>query len=154
MAGTTLGNLSNALIVVKTQTTSVRVLKSQVGLLVGGFGFAVGALALPALRWEHRPRGQMKIGQRVRYQRIGEGFAAIPALQKPFRHRLKIPRFSTKAYATENFRSKIYSLLSHEVSSCCYSVQLIYYIRRKPLVRSPDVKISSLQPEANPVCET
>jgi hypothetical protein len=51
----------------------------------------------------------MKIGQRVRYQRIGEGFAAIPALQKPFRHRLKIPRFSTKAYATKNFRSKIYS---------------------------------------------
>jgi hypothetical protein len=81
------------------------VLKSQVGLLVGRFGFAMGALAFPADRWEHRSRGQMIIGQRVRYQRIGEGLATIPALQKPFCHRLKIPRFSTKAYATENFPS-------------------------------------------------
>jgi hypothetical protein len=48
-------------------TTSARVLKFQVGLLVGGLGFTAGALALPALRWEHRPRGQMKIGQDVRY---------------------------------------------------------------------------------------
>jgi hypothetical protein len=50
----------------------------------------------------------MKISQRVRYQRIGEGLAAIPALQKPLCHRLKIPRFSTKPYATENFQLKLY----------------------------------------------
>jgi hypothetical protein len=50
------------------RTTSARVLKSQVGLLVGGLGFAVGALAFLAFRWEHRSRGQMKIGQGVRYQ--------------------------------------------------------------------------------------
>jgi hypothetical protein len=98
------------------------VLKSQVGLLVSGLGFAAGALALFALRWEHRPRGQMKIEHDVRYQRIGEGLPAFPALQKPFRHRLKILRFSTKAHATENSRSKIYSVLSHAVSSCCYPV--------------------------------
>jgi hypothetical protein len=33
----------------------------------------------------------MKVKHDVRYQRIGEGLAAIPALQKPFCHRLKIP---------------------------------------------------------------
>jgi hypothetical protein len=104
---------------------SAHVLKSQVGLLVGGLGFAAGALALPALRWEHRPRRQMKIGQHVRYQRIGEGLAAIPALQKPFCHRLKIPRFSTKstgsgAYATENFRSK--NLLQYCPTRCQVAV--------------------------------
>jgi hypothetical protein len=51
----------------------------------------------------------MKIEHDVRYQRIGEGLAATPAFQKPFRHRLKIPQFSTKGYATESFQSKIYS---------------------------------------------
>jgi hypothetical protein len=95
------------------------VLKSQVRLLVGEFGLAAGALALPALRWEHRLRGQMKIEHDVRYQRIGEGLAAFPALQKPFRHRLKILWFSTKSYDRE---FSVENLLSHEVSSRRYSV--------------------------------
>ena len=97
----------------------MRVLKSQVGLLVGGFGFAAGALALSTLRWEHRARWQMKIEHDVRYQRIGEGLAAFPALQKPFRHRLKILWFSTKPYDRE---FSVGNPLSHEVSSRRYSV--------------------------------
>ena len=63
------------------------VLKSQVGLLVGGLGFTIGALAFPALRWKRRRRGQIMTDLHdVRYERIGESFAAVLAVQKPACH--------------------------------------------------------------------
>jgi hypothetical protein len=77
-------------------TPRLAVLKSQVGLLVGRLGFAIGALAFPTCRWERRSRGEMIIGQDVRYQRIDESFVAVLAVQKPACHPGSIYKASNK----------------------------------------------------------
>jgi hypothetical protein len=145
VARTTREIYRNAVIVVKTRTTSVRVLKSQVGLLVGGFGFAAGAFALSALCWEHRPRGQMKISQRVRHHRIDEGLAATPAFQKPFRHRLKILRFSTKAYdreiSVENLLSTRCQVAVIRLDLSIAFVLIVLWRREDDLDAQPDQRL-------------
>jgi hypothetical protein len=80
------------------------------------------ALALPALRWKHRPRGQMKIEHDVRCQRIGESFygsfcsakASLPSDQSPLvstKAKTRLQRMSPTCEFIGAYKNKFESLV-------------------------------------------
>lgn len=70
-------------------TTSPAGLKCEVASLVGRFALAIGAFAFNTTRRERGPRGDIGVGQCVRYLGIGENLTAVLTSQTPTRHGLK-----------------------------------------------------------------